>query len=190
MKQRFASRYALVLIDLINSLNFSGGDELLRFAKPMAARVAALKKRAKSAGMPVIYANDNYGRWRSDFRQVVAECGRDHSRGRLLIDMLHPDGDDFFVLKPMQSAFLNTPLGQLLEALAIDGLILTGIATDSCVLATALDAHMRHYHVVVPSDCTASESAGRKRRALKLLEETISVDTRASVTITRRNCLH
>lgn len=189
MKREPAHRYALILIDVINAYDFPGGERLHRSAKPMAARIAALKRRAKAGGMPVIYANDNYGRWRSDFRQVVAECGHEKSRGKELTQLLHPENDDFFVLKPMQSAFLSTPLGQLLETLSIDGVILTGIATDACVMATALDAHMRHYGVVVPTDCTASETPARKLRALKLLEDTIGVDTMASRAITRRNYL-
>jgi len=62
---------ALVLIDVINDLEFSEGEQLLRFALPMAERIAALKRRAKPAGVPVIYVNDNFGRWRSDFQVLI-----------------------------------------------------------------------------------------------------------------------
>lgn len=58
---------ALLLIDVINDLEFEGGAELLEQALPMAERIAALKRRARSFGIPVLYVNDNFGRWRSDF---------------------------------------------------------------------------------------------------------------------------
>jgi hypothetical protein len=61
-----------VLIDVINDLEFDGGERLLRYALPMADSLAALKRRAKAAGMPAIYANDNFGRWRSDFPRLVS----------------------------------------------------------------------------------------------------------------------
>src|SRR4029453_17310074 len=58
------SHVALLLIDVINDLEFPEGDQLLRHALPMARQIAALKRRAKQAGVPVIYVNDNFGRWR------------------------------------------------------------------------------------------------------------------------------
>ena len=58
---------ALLLIDVINDLEFDGGENLFVQALPMAVSLAALKRRAKVAGIPVIYVNDNFGRWRSDF---------------------------------------------------------------------------------------------------------------------------
>lgn len=53
---------ALLMIDVINDLEFRGGDKVLGQALPMAKRVAALAKKARAAGIPVIYANDNFGR--------------------------------------------------------------------------------------------------------------------------------
>ena len=50
---------ALLLIDVINDLTFADGKALLKHALPMAKRIAALKRRAKQAGIPSIYVNDN-----------------------------------------------------------------------------------------------------------------------------------
>jgi hypothetical protein len=63
---------ALRLIDVINDMAFEGSAALVGQAEPMASRLAALKRRASAAGVPVIYINDNFGQWRSDFRQTVA----------------------------------------------------------------------------------------------------------------------
>ena len=42
----------LVLIDVINDLEFDGGDALLAQALPMAERLAALKRRARGGRHP------------------------------------------------------------------------------------------------------------------------------------------
>jgi|SRR5919108_2109216 nicotinamidase-related amidase len=65
------ARTALLLIDVINPLDFEGAEKLLAKALPMARFLSALKRRAKAAGVPVIYVNDNFGRWRSDFPSLV-----------------------------------------------------------------------------------------------------------------------
>ena len=75
---------ALLLIDVINDLDFEGSESLVEQAEPMALRLAALKRRATAAGVPAIYINDNFGQWRSDFRQTVAHCTARVSPGRVV----------------------------------------------------------------------------------------------------------
>ena len=111
------SAAALLLVDVINPLDFPEADELLPFALPMADRLAALKRRAKKAGVPVVYANDNFGRWRSDQAAVVHRCLEPGCKGRPLAERLMPDDDDYFVLKPKHSAFYSTTLDTLLHYL-------------------------------------------------------------------------
>ena len=88
------SPVALLLIDVINDLEFDEGDALLAQALPMARRIAALKRRAKAAGVPIIYVNDNFGQWRSDFRQTVRHCTKLSSPGRLVSRRLRPTARD------------------------------------------------------------------------------------------------
>jgi nicotinamidase-related amidase len=73
---------ALLLIDVINDLEFEGSEALVPQVLPMARRIAELKRRAREAGIPVIYVNDNFGRWKSDFRRVVEHCLHDGSKAR------------------------------------------------------------------------------------------------------------
>jgi Amidases related to nicotinamidase len=171
------SHDAVLVIDAINDLDFSGGRALLRAALPAARRIAALAKRARAASVPVIYVNDNFGRWRSDFRQQVAHCLEDDCAGRPLVELLRPDEKDYFVLKPMHSGFYSTTLEVLLDRLGVRRVVITGFAADMCVLYTANDAHMRDYQIVVPRDCVASETPSRKRFALSHLANTLGVDT-------------
>ena len=72
----------LLLIDVINDLEFEDGDALLAQALPMARRPAALKRRHRDAGLPTVYVNDNLGRWRSDLRPRLDHCRRAGVRGR------------------------------------------------------------------------------------------------------------
>jgi nicotinamidase-related amidase len=139
-----------------------------------------LKGRAKKAGVPVIYVNDNFGRWRSDFHRQVVHCLREKSRGREIVSLLQPEEDDYFVLKPKHSGFFSTTLDTLLRYLGAKKLIVTGIAGNFCVLFTANDAYMRDYDLVVPSDCTASNTPEDNRQALTLMRKFLKADTRPS----------
>jgi nicotinamidase-related amidase len=164
--RREKSSTALLLIDVINDMEFPEGEKLLRHALPAARRIAELKSRAIAAGVPVIYVNDNFGRWRSDFTRQVQHCLQDHVRGEPIARLLAPEKNDYFVLKPKSSAFFGTTLHSLLDHLGVKTLILTGVAADVCILFTAHDAHLLNYKIVVPSDCVASNFKRETRTAL------------------------
>jgi nicotinamidase-related amidase len=167
---------ALLLIDVINDLEFAGGEKLLPHALPMAEAIAGLKRRAKAAGVPAIYANDNFGRWQSDFRKLVQHCLEDGVRGEPVVSRLVPDDNDYFILKPKHSAFYQTNLDVLLKYLGARTLILTGLAGDNCVLFSANDAYMRDFKIVVPPDCTASEDAEENQRVLRHMARVLKAD--------------
>jgi len=170
------SSTALLLVDVINDLEFDGGEDLLVHARPMAQQIAALKQSAKKAEIPVIYANDNFGQWRSDFRKLVAYCCESDVRGRDIARFLRPHEDDYFILKPKHSAFFQTNLDLLLQDLEISTLIVCGMAADICVLFTANDAYMRNFRVIVPADCVASESAENNQQVLAIMQRVLKAD--------------
>ncbi len=172
------SPVALLLIDVINDLEFGEGDQLLRFAGPMADRLSALKRRAREAKVPAIYVNDNFGRWRSDFQAQVDHCLNDGVRGWTLVERLRPEQDDYFVLKPKHSGFFSTTLDILLDYLGVNTVVITGIAANICVLFTANDAYMRDFRLVVPADCVASNTEEDNRYALEQMRTVLKADTR------------
>ena len=174
---------ALLLIDWINDLEFEGGEELFPQALAAAKATAALRRRAKQAGVPVIYCNDNFGKWRSDFRSLLEHVLKDPVRGRPIAELLAPDEQDYFVLKPKHSGFHSTSLDVLLQHLGASTLILTGLAGNFCVLFTAHDAYMRDFGLLVPRDCTASEDETDNRQALQHMANTCKADTGASAGI-------
>jgi nicotinamidase-related amidase len=174
---------ALLLIDVINDLEFDGGEALLTQALPMAAQLAVLKQRAKQAGIPVVYVNDNFGRWQSDFAKLLAHCLDDGARGQPLAEQLHPEPDDYFVLKPKHSGFYATTLDLLLRYLKVSTVILTGLTGDICVLFTANDAYMRDFHLVVPADCVASRHPDENRHVLTPMQRVLKADIRPSTAL-------
>ena len=172
------SETALLIIDAINDLDFPEARQLLRYAPSMARKILKLKQRAKRAGVPVVYVNDNFGRWRSDLRSLVDHCRK--GKAKQIVDLLRPEQDDYFVLKPKHSGFFSSTLETLLRYLGAERLIITGIAGNYCVLFTANDAYMRDYKLIVPSDCTVSNTGAENRQALNLMKNYLKADTRPS----------
>ncbi len=174
------SPVALLLIDVINHMDFEGSEALVRNAVPMARRIADLKRRAKQAGIPVVYINDNFGRWQSDFRTVVDHCLNDGVPGEEVARLLQPEETDYFVLKPKHSAFFATTLDTLLAYLGARTLIMTGVAANICILFSANDAYMRDYGLIVPADCVASNTTEENEYALNQIQAVLKGDVTPS----------
>ena len=168
------SEIALLIVDVINDLNFPEAKQLIRFIPALADNLVRLKRRAKAAQVPVIYVNDNFGRWRSDFHALIEHCRK--GKGRSLIDELLPEEDDYFVLKPKHSGFFSSTLETLLRYLGVRRLIITGIAGNFCVLFTANDAYMRDYELAIPRDCVISNTARENKEALQLMKRYLKAD--------------
>lgn len=171
---------ALLLIDVINDFEYPGGEALFKHALPAAHRIAALKRRAQQHRVPVIYANDNFGKWRAERSQIVRHCLEDGVRGEPMVRLLAPEESDYFVLKPQNSGFYQTPLDLLLAYLKAKTIILAGFAGDICVLLTASDAYMRDFRLFIPSDCSASQEAGENEHALRYAARVLDADTTPS----------
>lgn len=167
------SPVALLLIDVINDMEWEDGALLYRHARPMANRLLKLKQRARAAKIPVIYVNDNFGKWRSDFRRTISAALAHKTRGAPIIRLLKPSADDYFVLKPKLSAFYATPLELLLSYLEVKTVILTGVAGNMCILYSAMDANLRDYNIIIPSDCVASNTLKANQQALRQMKTTL-----------------
>ncbi|MCY1032384.1 cysteine hydrolase [Corallococcus sp. BB11-1] len=166
---------ALLIIDVINDLDFPGGENVLPWARRMVERLAPFAQQMRQAGVPVIYVNDNFNLWRSNFADVYKHCTRRGSRGRMIARALKPSPDDYFILKPKHSAFFATSLVPLLEHLGTKKLMLAGIATNLCVFFSAHDAHMHEYKITVLSDCCCAESDKDHDLALDQLQRFLRV---------------
>jgi nicotinamidase-related amidase len=173
----------LILLDVITNFEFEDGDALLKRTLPMARNLARLKLRAKKAAVPVIYVNDNFGSWQEDFKTMSEQFVRADAKGRKVVELLKPESDDYYVLKPHRSAFYSTTLELLLRDLKIKTLLLTGITTDICVLFTANDAYMRGFELYVPADCVTTVKPTYSRQAMEFIERVLKANTRKSTEI-------
>lgn len=170
------STRALLLVDFINPLDFPGAEELGPGALQAAAETLKLRRGMEESGTPVIYANDNFGSWRSDFNSLVRQLRGGGGPAGELAEMLQPASDDLTVLKPRHSAFFGSPLEILLDLMGVNELVITGLSTDICVKMTAMDAFLRDYRIQVPSNCTAAESSQRKDEALIYMRDILRCD--------------
>jgi len=160
--------HALIVIDMINTYGHEDAELLLPSAQRAVPVVAELLDRARKADVPVVYANDNFGSWRSHQGEIVDEAlATAHSD---LVEPLRPDDDSLFVLKARHSVFYETPMSYLLWRLGVDHVVLTGQVTEQCVLYSALDAHIRHLEVTVPKDAVASIHPRLGSAALEMME--------------------
>lgn len=169
---------ALLIIDMINTLDFPEGKKLHRSALAVAKNILKLKSKLRKKKIPVIYVNDHYGHWRSSWQEVWEECSNPKHIGCDISTIVKPDEEDYFVLKPKHSGFFSTNLEVLLNDLGIKNLILTGIAGNICVLFTANDAYMRGYKIHVPKNCIASNTKADNDYALKQMRNVFGIDTK------------
>ncbi|WP_340315642.1 cysteine hydrolase family protein [Rhizorhabdus argentea] len=167
-------RVGLLIVDMITTFDFQEGDALRPKAHDAAKAIVDLKQEVESLGYPSIYVNDNFGEWHSE-RSKLIERALEHSNP--VSELIKPDEQDYFIIKPQFSGFYATNLQVLLPKLGVSRLILSGIATDICILFTAADAHMRDYSIWVPENAVAAVSDDRHRWALEIMRQSMGAET-------------
>ncbi len=176
---------ALLLIDVLTTFKFPDGEAILREALGMRDALVKLKSRARELDVPVLYVNDNFGDWRSEKEVLIGRCIE--ARGSEFVRSLLPDSEDYFVLKPMHSAFYMTPLEVLLQHLQVETLILTGLTSTSCITVTAHDANMRGFDIYIPTDCSCARNLKEHAEALGLLEMMAGANLTRSTSLRTRH---
>lgn len=171
---------ALLIVDVINPLDFNGASPLCKAAEGIVGPIEKLRDAAGDAGLPVVYVNDHHGAWHAESAELVDKIVGADLPGSDLARRLKPRGQDYFVIKPQLSGFYATTLSALLPRLGVSRIVLTGIAADICILFTAADAHMREYDLWVPSDAVAGEHDQRTTWALEIMRNSLSAETRGT----------
>ena len=173
-------RMAMLIIDMINDFSFEDGQDLLASASELPNKISILKKQLKAHNVPIIYVNDNYGRWQSDFKDLYSHCLQQQGNVREFNEKIKPEDDDYFVLKPQFSGFYATPLDILLRQLDVQTLLICGIAGNMCVHFTANDAYMRKFKLIVPSDLSASLTKEENDQAISIMSTVLRATTTPS----------
>ncbi|MEH7502895.1 isochorismatase family cysteine hydrolase [Neobacillus drentensis] len=164
-------RPALIIIDMINNFDFTHGPILAKKASDIARSIKNLKDQFNEKKLPVIFINDHYNLWQADLHKIIDLCRNERSQP--VFELLLPEENDLFLIKPKHSSFYGTALNTLLHQLKVNTLILTGIAGNICVLFTANDAYMREYELLVPKDCIASADDNDNQYALTMMENVL-----------------
>ncbi|APU38675.1 MULTISPECIES: isochorismatase family cysteine hydrolase [unclassified Streptomyces] len=165
---------ALIVIDMLNTYEHEDAEALVPSVREALPGITALLEQARASDSPVVYVNDNFGEWRSHHGEILdaALAGRHRS----LVEPVAPDENSLFVVKARHSIFFETPLAYLLGQLKAKRLVLCGQVTEQCVLYSALDAHIRHFDVVVPDDAVAHIDADLAAAALRMMSRNMSAD--------------
>ncbi|MFD9380413.1 cysteine hydrolase family protein [Streptomyces sp. NPDC059999] len=162
------AKTAVVIIDVLNTYDHEDAGDLVRSVEQTLPAVVHLLEEARARELPVIYANDNFGKWRSHHGEILdAALAGPHAR---LVEPVRPDEDSYFIIKARHSIFYETPLAYLLGTLGVDHLVLCGQVTELCVLYSALDAHIRHLSVTVARDAVAHIHPDLADAALRMME--------------------
>jgi nicotinamidase-related amidase len=159
---------ALIVIDMINTYDHPDAELLIPSVRAALPHLTRLIERARSEGVPVIYANDNFGEWRSHHGEIIRTVLA--GKNAELVEPLLPDDDALFVVKARHSIFYGTPLSYLLSELHVDHVVLCGQVTEQCVLYSALDAHIRHLRVTVPRNAVAHIHRDLAEAALRMMQ--------------------
>ncbi|WP_030768216.1 cysteine hydrolase family protein [Streptomyces sp. NRRL F-2664] len=165
---------ALIVIDMLNTYEHEDAEALVPSVREALPGIRQLLEHARASASPVVYVNDNFGEWRSHHGEILdaALAGRHRS----LVEPVAPDKNSLFVVKARHSIFFETPLAYLLGQLEAERLVLCGQVTEQCVLYSALDAHIRHFDVVVPEDAVAHIDADLAGAALQMMSRNMSAD--------------
>lgn len=164
-------RKAILVIDMQRDFIDEGAPIECPGGRKCIAPIQRLLDLAHQKGLPVIYTQEAHRAEGVDFgRELDGEepvhCVEGTPGVEIIPDLI-PQPGDFLIVKRRYSAFFATDLDLLLRGLEVDTLILTGVATDVCVRATAQDAQQLNYRVIVPEECVAGTSVEQHRAALR-----------------------
>ncbi|OMC52488.1 isochorismatase [Mycobacterium sp. IS-836] len=166
---------AVVVIDMMNTYQHPDAEDLVPNVGKIIDPLADLVRRAReSDDVDLVYVNDNYGDFTAQFSDIV-RAALDGAQPDLVKPIV-PSGDCRVMTKVRHSAFYATALAYLLGRLETDRLILTGQVTEQCILYSALDAYVRHFQVVIPTDAVAHIDADLGAAALKMMEQNMSAE--------------
>jgi nicotinamidase-related amidase len=191
---------ALLLVDMQNDFVGPGGlveargegrEAALRGIVPRTAEVAG---RGREAGVPLVYlryARSADHRYESpaSLRWMVMKRGYGADRvsavqgtwGAEIVDALGPRPGDIVIDKRRPSGFFGTGLDQTLKSRGIRTVILAGVSTHGCVEATARDAELHDYHVVLLEDCVGAYSEALHRAAMTVMASRYEVASSGAV---------
>jgi nicotinamidase-related amidase len=165
---------ALLVVDMLNPYEHPQADRLAERVARALPGTRELLRRAGEEETPVVYVNDNYGDWNSSSEELAKQA-LEGTHPELVESVLPKEGQSF-VIKARHSTFYETPLEYLLDQMGVGRLIFSGQVTEQCILYSALDAHVRHFDVVVATDAVAAIYDDLGDSALEMMERNMGAE--------------
>ena len=167
-KHLIGSKSAILVVDLLSSFDFEGGDKVFNSISFKAEWLRKTLKLFRDCNLNVIYVNDELEdyKWKSDKKNLIKDCIK-NKKLKLFYKKIKPRKKDYLLLKTSYSAFFMTSLDVMLRNKGIQKIYIIGVAGDICVLLTAFDAIMLGYEVVIIKKGIASE---QEKPSLKVIE--------------------
>lgn len=150
---------ALLVIDVQRKYVEGGAPLEVPGAPALVERIAGFAAHTRAAGATVVWITREGRAGTSMGAGTAARFGADALYRPPWSDLdprLQADDDDVRVVKLRQSAFYGTDLEVVLRGLGVRRVLLAGVTTNVCVLATGQDARARDLDVVVIEDLTAA----------------------------------
>ena len=157
------------MVDVLDDFDHEDAAALLASFRARGATMALALGRAREAGVPVVYVNDDRDRWDSDAPALAREAA--DGPGGAIVRQLLPRQGDHVLLKHRYSAFDHTALDLLLGAKSIERVLILGAATEGCVVQTALDAREHGLKATILADACATTDPELESTALRYAEE-------------------
>jgi ureidoacrylate peracid hydrolase len=178
-----AKRTAFVVIDMQNTFCEPGSPAEVAQSRGIVDNINALTTQLRRRDVPVIWVlhanthRNGKSDWELFFNYIVADKLRERTieslaPGRQKVwSGLTVGNDDVTVIKNRYSALIpgSSSLERVLRNLGIDTVLIGGTKTNICCEATARDAMMMDFKVVMVSDCCAALSDDEHRATLETM---------------------
>ena len=153
------SRTALLLIDPQQEYFDPAGALYTPNAEAIRQNLVSLREAADRSGALVVLIQHVFRKDGSDVGRMgdfnPTPAFIEHTPGVEPIDEMRPRPNDVVISKNRYSAFVNTPLAHELNTRDVDTVLVTGLMTNYCSVATARHAHDLDYRVVFVIDANA-----------------------------------
>ncbi len=137
--------------------------------------IREILKRELEHGSQVIFTRDWHEPDDKEFQMWPPHCIKGTWETEIDPELAAFTKEAILINKRRYSAFFDTNLDEQLKRLAPEAVIVTGVATDICVLFTVADLRNRDYPVVVPANAVASFDSEAHTFALKHMERILGV---------------
>jgi nicotinamidase/pyrazinamidase len=146
---------AIIIVDMLEG-NYSKERTGLKEEEKIITPVRDFLRTCRAAAIPVIFACDSFLENDFIFRGRMKPHALRGTEGTKPLSDLEPQAGDIILEKRRFSAFFKTDLDQTLRTMNVDTVVVGGVNTHFCVLATALDAICHDFYTIILDDLSAA----------------------------------